>query len=112
MNETMLRVRASGVTFAPGYPRNLVDLQRRCWIDGPVDLELVRDLDNAEDLNATSIRLEGRHLGWVPRDFAAFIAPQIDAGAEWCAQAVYVAVDLDHKAKPGLEVQLIRKGDS
>lgn len=68
----------NGVTFAPGYPANLVDLARRCRHSGPVPLELRRDLDNAEDLNATAVEVEGRHLGWVPRDLAARLAPELD----------------------------------
>lgn len=108
MTMTTLRCRATGVTFADGYPRNLGDLARRCHVAGPVPLELVRDLDNAEDLNATSVQLEGRHLGWLPRDFAAFIAPQIDAGAPWSAVAVFVAVDQEKPQRPGLELELTR----
>lgn len=110
MNATStLRVRAAGVSFVDGYPRNLVDLQARCAIAGPIPADLERDLDNPADLNATAIVIEGRRLGWIPRDFAAFIAPQLDNGVRWRAEAVFVAVDLDHPGRPGLEVELIRE---
>lgn len=100
-----LRVRVAGVTFAPGYPRNLADLAPRC-ATAPVPIELVREIDNAYDLNAISVMLEGRLLGRLPADIAAFIAPQIDQGVPWSAEAVYVAVDLDHPERPGLEIEL------
>lgn len=105
---TTLRVRAAGVTFVEGYPNNLADLARRCALAGPVPIELERDLDNADDLNATAVVLEGRRLGWLPRDFAAFIAPQIDAGQKWQAAAIYVAVDEEHRNRPGLELEVSR----
>lgn len=104
-----VRTRVAGVTFAEGYPRNLGDLARRCAIDGPVPLELVRDLDNAHDLNAISVRLEGRHLGHVPAEINDGMAREMDDGVPWGAEALYVAVDQEHKGRPGLEVRLFVK---
>jgi len=109
---TALRCRATGVSFVPGYPGTLADLKRRCDVAGPIGADLVRDHDNAEDLNATAIVVEGRRLGWVPRDFAAFIAPQIDDGAAWAASVIFVAIDREHPRRPGLEVELYRKDES
>jgi hypothetical protein len=105
---TALRTRVNGVTFAPGYPLNLADLQPRCE-QAPVDLTLVRESDNAHDLNAISVELEGRHLGRIPADIALFLAPQLDQGITWSARAVYVAVDLEHPERPGLEIELTKE---
>lgn len=100
-----IQTRVAGVTFAPGYPRNLADLARRCLL-GPVPLELVRDIDNGHDLNAISVRLEGRHLGHVPAAVNEDIARAMDRGVPWRAEALYVAVDQDHRDRPGLEVRM------
>lgn len=103
-----LTVRATGVTFAPGYPRNLADLSPRCE-RGPVPAELFRDLDNGYDANAVSIRVQGSHVGWVPKELAATIAPEIDAGQTWGVEILSVPVDPDHPGRPGLSVRLFTK---
>lgn len=118
--ETIEAVRIVGVTRAPGYPGNLLDLLPRIGhqLDADTDaergdraviLELVRDLDNAHDLNATAVRLEGRHLGHLPAEVAARWAPLIDAGIEVIAVARWVAVDLDHRDRPGLDIIIGRR---
>lgn len=107
MTDIDLRVRVAGVTFAPGYPRNLADLARRCAV-APVPIDLERETDNAHDLNAISVTLEGRLLGRLPADIAAFVAPQIDQGVSWTAEAIYVAVDEEHPERPGLEIELTK----
>jgi hypothetical protein len=49
-------------------------------------LELRRDPDNEHDPNAIAVHARGgEQLGWVPRELAAEIAPQIDAGEPWSA---------------------------
>lgn len=108
MTPVALRTRVAGVTFADGYPRNLADLQPRC-AEAPVPLALERDLDNAYDMNAINVMLEGRMLGRLPADVAVFIAPQIDQGVAWSAQAMYVAVDLEHPERPSLEIELTKE---
>lgn len=54
---------------------------------GPGDsLELRRDPGNEHDPNAIAVHARGgEQLGWVPRELAAEIAPQIDAGEPWSA---------------------------
>ncbi len=47
-------------------------------------LELRRDPDNEHDANAIQV-LAGDQLGWVPRELAAELAPQLDAGRPWSA---------------------------
>jgi HIRAN domain-containing protein len=50
-------------------------------------LELRRDLANPHDENAIAVHGEGggEQLGWVPREVAAELAPQLDAGRPWSA---------------------------
>lgn len=102
------RVRIAGVSRAEGYPRNLLDLVERLDREHGIRAELVRDLDNAHDLNAVSFRVEGRHLGHLPADVAARWAPIIDDGWSVAAWAVRVAVHLDHRDKPGLDALVVR----
>ena len=47
-------------------------------------LELRRDPDNEHDANAIQVRA-GDQLGWVPRELAEELAPQLDAGRPWSA---------------------------
>jgi hypothetical protein len=55
------------------------------------------------------VRLESRHLGHIPRHTAIFLAPQLDQGVPWRAVAAYVAVDEDHRERPGLAIDLIKE---
>jgi HIRAN domain len=49
-------------------------------------LDLRRDPDNEHDPNAIAVHARGgEQLGWVPREIAAEIAPDIDAGKPWSA---------------------------
>jgi HIRAN domain-containing protein len=50
-------------------------------------LELRRDLANPHDENAIAVHGEGggEQLGWVPREVAAELAPELDAGKPWSA---------------------------
>jgi hypothetical protein len=48
-------------------------------------LELRRDPDNPHDPNAIAVHGAGDQLGWVPREVAAELAPEIDAGRPWSA---------------------------
>jgi hypothetical protein len=58
-------------------------------------LELRRDPDNPHDANAVAVhavgggeqvgRGGGEQVGWVPRELAAELAPQLDAGDPWSA---------------------------
>jgi hypothetical protein len=48
-------------------------------------LELRRDPANEHDANAIAVHAGGEQLGFVPRELAAEIAPELDAGAPWSA---------------------------
>ena len=52
-------------------------------------LVLRRDPANAHDANAIAVdTADGAQLGWVPRELAAELAPQLDAGTAWSAVAL------------------------
>ena len=47
---------------------------------------LRRDAGNPHDEHAVAVDLPGgEQLGWVPRELAAEIAPELDAGTPWSA---------------------------
>jgi hypothetical protein len=49
-------------------------------------LELRRDPDNPHDPNAIAVHPPGgEQVGWVPRELAAELAPELDAGRAWSA---------------------------
>jgi hypothetical protein len=51
------------------------------------ELELRRDPDNPHDPNAIAVHGPGggEQVGWVPRELAEEIAPELDAGRAWSA---------------------------
>jgi HIRAN domain len=53
-------------------------------------LELRRDLANPHDVNAIAVHGAGggEQLGWVPREVAAELAPELDEGRSWSAVAL------------------------
>jgi hypothetical protein len=48
-------------------------------------LELRRDPGNEHDPNAIAVYAGGAHVGFVPRELAAELAPELDAGRPWSA---------------------------
>jgi len=52
-------------------------------------LELRRDPGNEHDPQAIAVHTaSGEQIGWVPRDLAAQIAPEVDRGTRWSALAL------------------------
>ena len=51
-------------------------------------LALVRDRDNPHDPNAIAVHAGGEQLGFVPRELAAELAPELDGGRPWSAIAL------------------------
>jgi hypothetical protein len=58
-------------------------------------LELRRDPDNEHDPNAIAVLAGGAQVGWVPRELAAELAPELDAGRPWSG-----AVLREHRPSP------------
>lgn len=120
--------RVVGVTFAPGYPQNVM-LAEWAWathaiedgrfadINTPmgygVDARLQRNPDNEHDSNAIEVHLpvaDDAMLGHVPANLAARLAPLMDEGQTWVAWVKEVVVDYRHIDKPGIEIAVRRVG--
>jgi hypothetical protein len=48
-------------------------------------LELRRHPENEHDPNAIAVHAGGAQVGWVPREVAAELAPELDGGRPWSA---------------------------
>ena len=48
-------------------------------------LALRREPENEHDANAIAVDAAGEHVGFVPREIAAELAPELDAGRPWAA---------------------------
>lgn len=53
-------------------------------------VELERDYDNSVDRNAISVMLSGRRIGYIPRELAQVLAPEIDTGTQFVAKITKV----------------------
>ena len=79
-----LGMRVAGVAGAGAPPRRGARHRRR---RARRPLELRRDPDNPHDPNAIQVHPAGGgdQVGWVPRELAAELAPELDAGRPWSA---------------------------
>ena len=81
-----LRTKVVGVTFEntkrsegrKSRQRIIEDAARR----GRFHLELFRNPENRHDKNAISVCIDGEKIGHLPREDAATLAPQVDAGSQ------------------------------
>ena len=74
-------------------------------------LELRRDRANEHDRNATAVHLRGgEQLGWVPREVAALLAPELDASTAWSALALRESRRSPRDPRAGLTMLLARTG--
>lgn len=71
-------------------------------------LALERGPDNAHDPDAIAVHTAGgeQQLGFVPRDVAAQIAPQLDAGTTWTAIALRESRTSPRDPRKGLTILL------
>lgn len=76
-------LRVAGVAGAARFHDDL--LQSAAVAPGRA-LALRRDPGNAHDPNAIAVLTDaGAQVGWVPRELAAELAPELDAGRPWSA---------------------------
>ena len=77
-------LKVAGVAGAAQHHANA--LQSEAIAPGET-LELRRDPDNPHDPNAIAVHPDtgGDQLGWVPKEIAAELAPDLDAGKPWTA---------------------------
>lgn len=73
-------------------------------------LELRRDPANPHDPNAIAVNVpgDGRQVGWVPREMAAEIAPELDAGRAWSAVVLRELRPSPREPRHGLTMLLAR----
>jgi hypothetical protein len=89
-----LAARGLRVAGVAGARFQAVTLEREAAAPGR-PLELRRDPYNEHDPNAVAVLAGGEQIGWVPRELAAEIAPQLDRGSPWSA-----VVLREHRASP------------
>jgi HIRAN domain len=69
-------------------------------------LELRREPDNPHDANAIAVHGGGAHLGFVPRELAAELAPELDAGRPWSAIVLREQRDSPRDPRSGVTMLL------
>lgn len=79
--EIPYRITVSGVSW-----ENRQDLIPQLEVDSEV--RLIRDPQNQYDKNAIAVRTtDGTYqIGWIPKNYAKVLAPEMDAGIEWHAK--------------------------
>ena len=103
-------VTVTGVTFAPHYPRNVYEVQKWYVLRGKCEARLERELDNEHDPNAVKVGALTPNglieLGHLPRDVAARVAPELDAGTRWTAAIESMGEEV--MGRPWVSVRLWR----
>lgn len=109
-----------GVTFVPGYPHNLHQLQALIdWQAGQPGAEmlsvvLVRNPDNPHDPNAVQVHVpalgDDGFIGHFGRDHARPIAALMDSGERLNAWVYRCRVDPNNPSKPGIDILIKREG--
>jgi hypothetical protein len=76
-------------------------------------LELRRDLANPHDANAIAVHGDGggEQLGWVPREVAAELAPELDSGTTWSAVVLREQRRSPRDPRHGLTMLLARAAE-
>ncbi len=70
-------------------------------------LVLRRDAGNPHDPNAIAVdSIEGRQVGWVPREIATDVAPGLDSGRPWSAVVLRESRPSPRDARTGLTMLL------
>jgi hypothetical protein len=69
-------------------------------------LRLVRERGNPHDPNAIAVHAGGAHIGYVPRELAAELAPELDAQRPWSAVALREQRDSPRDPRHGVTMLL------
>ena len=82
-----LRARGWHIAGVAGAGRHHADALGSDAVAPGRPLELRRDADNPHDPNAIAVNAPGggEQVGWVPRELAAELASDLDAGRPWAA---------------------------
>lgn len=106
-----------GVSFVPGYPDNLLDLEladSKAQLNGePLTVVLIRNPDNEYDANAIEVHVpsigDDGMIGHLTRPIAARMAPEMDKGIIWSAEVESVLINPDHLDRPGISITCNRE---
>ncbi|MFN2615531.1 MAG: HIRAN domain-containing protein [Thermoleophilaceae bacterium] len=96
-------LRVAGVA---GAARHHADALESDAVAPGLTLELRRDLQNHHDPNAIAVHAGGAQVGWVPRELAAELAPDLDAGKAWSAVVLREQRDSPRDPRSGLTMLL------
>lgn len=100
-----VELRVVGLTYRPGYPQNILDLQGR---EG--ERVKLKRTKNKYDHSAVSVVFEAQRLGYLSRGMAKFMAPELDKGVKWRAWLFEVKVNEEYPDRPGLWITAERVG--
>jgi len=60
-----------------------------------LELKLIRNPSNKYDKYAIAVKTnDNRQIGWIPKDYARILSPEIDAGINWGASVDSVIGDM------------------
>lgn len=102
--------RVAGVTFAPGYPQNLLDarpaVEEAAARGESLPVVLIRNPENQYDANAIEVHVPGAigMVGHMPAHLAAIVAPKMDSGVIIAAEVQGIAIEAMHPDRPGIEI--------
>jgi len=96
-----LDVRVEGIRYEN---RDIVALQAAPG----QQVDLVRDYDNRVDRNAISVRLLGRDMGYIPREVAQILAPEIDTGTQLGA----TVLSIESGSPPKVRIRIVNPSGS
>jgi len=104
-----LAERGLRVTGAAGAGRHHAEALARDDAAPGRPLVLRRDTGNEHDANAIALDTEGgEQLGWVPRELAAELAPELDGGTAWSAIVLREQRPSPREPRTGVTVLLAR----
>ena len=85
-DDPSLTARGLRIASVAGAARHHAEALESAALGSP--LALRRDPGNEHDPNAIQVLAGAEQIGWVPRDLAAELAPELDAGRTWSAVAL------------------------
>jgi hypothetical protein len=99
-------LRVSGVA---GAARHHADVLTTDAVAPGRPLELRRDPGNPHDAGAIAVHVPGgEQVGWVPRELAAQLAPELDAGQPWSAVSLREQRPSPREGRTGVTMLLAR----
>lgn len=94
-----------GVSFAPGYPSSIQDLNTRPG----ASLVVEWDRDNPSSNHAVAVIDErGGRVGYLPDKLAQRVQQDLEEGATWAVVGFELHTNDKHQDRPGLSISLVR----